>query len=179
MTRVSPEGRPSAREVSQAAVILGGGPPLEQSARQPLPPALTLIVSDDQPTGPTKEVTVPGEQSPAPPHRAWRLRRAALATMAAAAVVMIAIAEFSTFALAPDSAGRVASRMSADEVFTPPTPETGEPTESDQTGTESESDPVDDPVNDVGDDEHKSNPNKGPGNNSGDRKDDKDDNKGK
>lgn len=180
MTRVAPEERPSAREVSQAAVILGGGPPLEQSARQPLPPALTPIVSDDQPTGPTKEITVPAEpSSPAPPHRARRLRRAALAAMAVAAAAMIAIAGFSTFALAPDSAGRVASRMSADEVFTPPTAETVEPTESEQTGTESESDPADDSVEDVGDDEQKSNPNKGPGNNSGDRKDDKDDEKGK
>jgi serine/threonine protein kinase len=182
MTRVSPEARPSARQVSQAAAMLGGGPLLEQPPHQPLPPALSPIVPDDQPSGPTEE-TVPGVPLPAPRHRARRLRRAALASMAVAAATMIAIAGFSTFALAPDSAGRVASRMSADEVFTPPIPETVEPTESDQTGTESESDPVDDPVDDpvedVGDDEQKSNPNKGPGNNSGDRKDDKDDKKGK
>lgn len=191
MTHVAPEERPSASEVAQAAAFLCAAPPLEGGGTaepHPAPTVLMPITTDGPTTGPTQQMPVAAAPPTARRRVARKLRAAALSTMAVVAAAMIIVAGLWAFSPPGESPGRVASRMSADEVFTPPSPETNSPPESDQTdtstSTDTESDISDEPGDDVtegGPDENSDeNPNKGPGNNSGNDKgsdDDKDDDK--
>lgn len=181
MTRVSPDERPSAREVAQAAAFLCDDPQRDarHSAPLPAPSALTPIVADSRVTGPTRELPASGAP-PAPRNRvARRIRAGALSTIAVVSAVMIAVAGFWASSAPQGSPGRVPSQISADDAFAAPSSEPNAPPETDQTdtptntATDSESDTADDaPENDVSDGgaDENPNPNKGPGNNSGDRK---------
>lgn len=199
MTRVAPEGRPSARELAQAAAFLSDDTSPQALGAEPrrAPSTLMPITPVGPVTGPTEEIIAAGplpafgrrdegsrrrETHPATRLRVARgLRAGALATIGVAAATMIAVAGFWVFTPAAESLERVASRMSAGDVFAPPAPETTQPPVPDQTDTttdtDSESD-TDAPANDVAPDQAEENPNKGPGNNSGNQKDQPGDNKG-
>ncbi|MDP3950253.1 serine/threonine-protein kinase [Microbacterium sp.] len=185
MTHVAPEERPSASEVAQAAAFLcdAPSPDGERTAPQAAPTVLMPITADGPATGPTQEI--PAAAAPATARRrvARKLRAGALGTMAVVAAAMVIVAGLWAFSPPGESPGRVASRMSADEVFTPPSSATDSPPESDQTDTSTntvtESDISGEPADDVTeggpDEKSDENSNKGPGNNSGNEKDPSDD----
>ncbi|MCS3843625.1 serine/threonine-protein kinase [Microbacterium sp. AK031] len=187
MTRVVPEERPSASEVAQAAAFLCDAPSSdgERTAPQPAPTVLMPIMTDGPTTGPTQEIATAAAPPTVRRRAARKLRAGALSTMAVVAAAMIIVAGIWAFSPPGESPGRVASRTSAGEAFTPTSPETDSPPESDQTdtstNTDTESDINDEPVDDVtegGPDERSDeNSNKGPGNNSGNEKDPSDDDK--
>ncbi len=184
MTRVAPEQRPSAREVAQAAAFLCDDSPLQSPRPVPraTPSAVMPISSAEPATGPTAEITA--ERAPSPGRRG--VRAGALATMAVVAAAMITIAGFWAFAAPGASSGRIASQLTAADIFAPPDSGSDEPPVSDE--TDAESDTADVPADSVSDDEKDSNsnngekddnPNKGPENNSGNQKDQPGDDKKK